>query len=63
VAASILTAAYHMLQDGTFYRDLGPNHFQTASPKARAQRLVSQIERLGFACTISEAHPDAVVSV
>jgi transposase len=63
VAASILTAAYHMLQDGTFYRDLGPNHFQTASPKARAQRLVSQIERLGFACTITEAHPDAVVSV
>ena len=42
VAASILTAAYHMLQDGTFYRDLGPNHFQTASPKARAQRLVSR---------------------
>ena len=22
-----LTAAYHMLRDGTFYRDLGPDHF------------------------------------
>src|SRR5215218_3789972 len=27
VAASILTAAYHMLRDGTFYQDLGPDHF------------------------------------
>ena len=27
VAASILTAAYHMLKDGTFYQDLGADHF------------------------------------
>jgi hypothetical protein len=27
VAASILTAVYHMLRDGTFYNDLGPQHF------------------------------------
>jgi transposase len=27
VAASILTAAYHMLKDGTLYHDLGPDHF------------------------------------
>jgi transposase len=27
VAASMLTAAYHMLKDGAFYRDLGANHF------------------------------------
>src|SRR5207248_7248349 len=26
VAASILTAAYHMLKDGTFHQDLGPDH-------------------------------------
>ncbi len=63
VAASILTAAYHMLPDGTFYHDLGPNHFHSASPKAQAQRLVSQIAKLGFACTITQADPGAVVSV
>jgi Transposase IS116/IS110/IS902 family len=28
VAASILTAIYHMLKDGTLYQDLGSNHFQ-----------------------------------
>src|SRR6202030_809494 len=27
VAASILTAIYHMLKDGTMYKDLGCNHF------------------------------------
>jgi transposase len=63
VAASILTAAYHMLRDGTFYRDLGPHHYRTASPKAHAQRLASQIARLGFVGTIAEAHSEAVVSV
>src|SRR5580692_8803771 len=27
VAASILTAAYHMLKNGTLHEDLGANHF------------------------------------
>jgi transposase len=63
VAASILTAAYHMLRDGIFYHDLGPDHFHRASPKAQAQRLVSQIAKLGFVCTITEADPEAMVSV
>ena len=27
VAASILTAIYHMLKNGTCYQDLGPDHF------------------------------------
>ena len=36
VAASILTAAYHMLKDGTAYRDLGPDHFDR---RAKGSRL------------------------
>src|SRR5437764_7424456 len=43
VAASILTAAYHMLRDGTFYQELGPNHLNRASAENRANRLVRQI--------------------
>ena len=35
VAASILTAIYHMLKDGTMYRDLGPNHFDRRPRSAR----------------------------
>ena len=63
VAASILTAAYHMLRDGTFYRDLGSDHFQTASPQAQVQRLASKIAKLGFICTITEAQTVEPVSV
>ena len=41
VAASILTAAYHMLKNGTLYQDLGPNHFdQRAKGNTRASSTV-----------------------
>lgn len=63
VAASILTAAYHMLRDGTLYHDLGPDHFRTASPDAQANRLAMQIAKLGFTCHIAPATPAEVVSV
>jgi len=63
VAASILTAIYHMLRDGTFYRDLGPDHFQTVSSQTKAEQLARQIERLGFTCRIAPAPEGRVVSV
>jgi len=48
VAASILTAAYHMLKDGTFYEDLGAAHFDRRRPDAQARRLVKRLADLGF---------------
>jgi transposase len=48
VAASILTAAYHMLHDGTFYEDLGPDHCAHRRPEAQAHRLVKRLADLGF---------------
>jgi transposase len=36
VAASMLTAAYHMLKDGTLYHDLGADHFDGSVANARA---------------------------
>jgi transposase len=53
VAASILTAVYHMLRDGAFYQDLGAGHFRRAAPELQADRLVRQIARLGFSCTLT----------
>ena len=55
VAASMLTAAYHMLKNGTVYADLGPDHFRRTQPMTRAKALAKQIERLGFTCSISPA--------
>lgn len=48
VAASILTAIYHMLKDGTVYRDLGSNHFQNRSKGQQAKRLVKRLADLGY---------------
>jgi len=61
VAASILTAAYHMLRDGTFYQDLGADNFRNQSPAAQARKLAQRISKLSFACTIT--HEVAGVSV
>ena len=55
VAASILTSAYHMLRDGTFYQDLGADHFRKTAPETIAARLAAQITRLGFTCVVTPA--------
>jgi transposase len=60
VAASILTAAYHMLRDGTLYHELGANHFRRTSPEDQAIRLARLIAKLGFTCTLQPASVSAV---
>jgi transposase len=52
VAASILTAIYHMLRDRTFDSDLGAGCFDKLSPEAKANRLVKQIINLGYRVSI-----------
>jgi hypothetical protein len=39
VAASLLTAIYHMLNDGTVHQDLGANHFEERSVEIGTKRL------------------------
>jgi len=48
VAASMLTAIYHMLKDGVEHHDLGANHFDQRSTEFKAKRLVAQLTKLGF---------------
>jgi transposase len=61
VAASMLATIWHMLRDGTFWRDLGPDHFHRRSPEQQAQHLARQIAKLGFACSITpQAQPVSV---
>ena len=48
VAASILTAIYHMLKGGTMYRDLGPNHFDRRSKEQQKNRLLKRLADLGY---------------
>jgi transposase len=51
VAASILTAAYHMLKNAVDYHDLGANHFSGADKTKSVNRLLRKIENLGFEVT------------
>jgi transposase len=48
VAASILTAAYHLLRDEVPYRDLGNLYFARVDRNRVAQRLAHRIRDLGF---------------
>jgi transposase len=56
VAASILTAIYHMLKDGTLYQDLGPNHLNARNKERQKNRLVKRLADLGY---IVELAPQA----
>jgi transposase len=49
VAASMLTAAYHMLKHDVDYRDLGADHFDRRDKAKIAHRLIQRLHALGFA--------------
>jgi transposase len=55
VAASMLETVYHMLQDGTCYRDLGAGHFAKRNPQREAEKLATRIRSLGFTVDIRAA--------
>lgn len=48
VAASMLTAIWHMLSNGTFYQDLGTDHLQRRAKPIQATRLVAKLISLGY---------------
>jgi transposase len=48
VAASMLTAIYHMLKDGTMYQDLGCDHFKRQSTDQQKKRLVKRCRILAL---------------
>ena len=53
LVASILTAAYHMLKDGTLYHDLGRHHFDRRAKAVQTRRLVTRLQKLGYAVQIT----------
>jgi transposase len=55
VAASILTAAYHMLRTGAEYHDLGADHFDRLARRSATDRLVRRLNSLGYHVTLEPA--------
>jgi transposase len=52
VEHAILIAAWHMLTNGEFYRDLGPDYYTRQDPAKTTARAVKQLEALGYHVTI-----------
>jgi transposase len=48
VAASMLTAAWHMLSDGVGYADLGTEYFNRLDASKTIQRLLKRLSDLGY---------------
>lgn len=55
VAASILTAAYHILKDNSTFRDLGPDYFQRHDRNRAAHRLVQRLNAMGYSVQLQAA--------
>ncbi|HSF16542.1 MAG TPA: transposase [Vicinamibacteria bacterium] len=58
VASSILTVAYHILKQGTPYRDLGAGYFYRRDKERLTAKMVRRLQHLGFSVTLEPlAHP------
>ena len=55
VAHSILIIVYHLLTEGTVYRDLGTNYFDERDRQAVERRLVHRLEGLGYTVSLTPA--------
>ena len=55
VGHSILVVAYHLLTEGTTYRELGANYFDQRDRQGVTRRLVHRLEDLGYAVKLAPA--------
>jgi transposase len=55
VGHSILVAAYHILRDGTDYRDLGADHFDRLASERLTRHYLHRLEQLGHTVTLAPA--------
>ena len=55
VAASILTAAYHMIRNEADYNDLGSDFFAHRDRSRQAYRLVERLQKMGYVVNLEAA--------
>jgi transposase len=55
VAASILTAAYHILKDEVTYHELGADYFERRDQTKLARHLIRRLEHLGLSVEVKPA--------
>jgi transposase len=55
VAATMLHAIYHMIQNDVDYQDLGADHFNRFDRERAAKRMKSRLEKLGYTVELRKA--------
>lgn len=56
-AHQILLIAFHLLRDGTVYREKGGDYFDQLHPDRTQRKLVARLQRLGFEVTLRNLTP------
>jgi transposase len=59
VAHSILVIAYHLIERNQDYQELGASFFDQRKPEVTVRRLVSRLQRIGYAVTLNAQTADA----
>jgi transposase len=59
VAHRMLIIAWHIIQDGTVYEELGGNHYDRLHPDRSARRLIKRLEQIGFQVTVKKTMPES----
>ena len=62
VAHRMLIIAWHIIQDGTVYEELGGNHYDRLHPDLSARRLIKRLEQIGFQVTVKQALPEPALT-
>src|SRR5207245_4413218 len=57
VGHSILTIAYHMMDRGTHFKELGADYFDRRDPQRVRDRLVRRLESLGYKVNLEKVDP------
>jgi transposase len=55
IAASMLTAIWHMLRNGTVWNELGAAYFDRNDPQKTATRLIRRLRQIGYTVTATPA--------
>jgi transposase len=55
IERAILTATWHMLTNGAFYQDPGPDYYLKHNPARRANKAIHELTSLGYKVTITKA--------
>ena len=50
---ALIITAWNMLNDGAFYRALGPDYYAVRKPAKAKARAVSQLEALGYTVALT----------